>query len=651
MSNALWTPDPERVAATAMTAFRHLACERSGTELADYEALWRWSIDDRAAFWSLLWEFCGVVASKAADDVLIDGDVMPGAKWFAGARLNHAENLLRRRDDAEAIVCWRENGTRSAMTFAELYDSVAALRAWLASKGVGDGDRVAGFLPNLPETIAAMLATASLGAVWTSCSPDFGTRGVLDRFGQIEPKALICADGYFYGGKTFDSRPRVAEILAELPSVEAVVVVSYVEDAPDISGLRDAVSWNAATSAVPSGDIPFAQVTFDHPLFIMYSSGTTGAPKCIVHGHGGTLLQHLKEHRLHCDLSADDRLFYFSTCGWMMWNWQVSGLAIGATLMLYEGNPAHPGPEILWDFVEKEKITIFGTSAKYLSAMEKAGVKPRESHDLSAVRLLMSTGSPLTHESYDYIYRDVKQDMQLSSISGGTDIVSCFVLGNPVLPVYKGEIQSRGLGMAVEVFGDDGKALPDGEKGELVCTRPFPSMPIGFWNDSDGAKYHAAYFDTFPNIWRHGDWSVVTPSGGMVIYGRSDAVLNPGGVRIGTAEIYRQVEQFDAILESLCIGQDWDDDVRVVLFVVMRPGHELTDDLIAAIRLKIRTNASPRHMPSKVIAIADIPRTRSNKISELAVRDIVHGRQVKNTEALANPDALKLYENLEALKS
>jgi acetoacetyl-CoA synthetase len=651
MSNALWTPDPERVAATAMTLFRHLACERSGTELADYDALWRWSIDDRAAFWSLLWEFCGVVASKTADDVLIDGDAMPGAKWFAGARLNHAENLLRRRDDAEAIVCWRENGTRSAMTFAELYDSVAALRAWLASNGVGEGDRVAGFLPNLPETIAAMLATASLGAVWTSCSPDFGTRGVLDRFGQIEPKALICADGYFYGGKTFDSRPRVTEILAELPSVEAVVVVSYVEDTPDISGLRDAVSWSAATSAVPSGDIPFAQVTFDHPLFIMYSSGTTGAPKCIVHGHGGTLLQHLKEHRLHCDLSADDRLFYFSTCGWMMWNWQVSGLAIGATLMLYEGNPAHPGPEILWDFVEKEKITIFGTSAKYLSAMEKAGVKPRESHDLSAMRLLMSTGSPLTHESYDYIYRDVKQDMQLSSISGGTDIVSCFVLGNPVLPVYKGEIQSRGLGMAVEVFGDDGKALPDGEKGELVCTRPFPSMPIGFWNDSDGAKYHAAYFDTFPNIWRHGDWSVVTPSGGMVIYGRSDAVLNPGGVRIGTAEIYRQVEQFDEILESLCIGQDWDDDVRVVLFVVMRPGHELTDDLIAAIRLKIRTNASPRHMPAKVIAVADIPRTRSNKISELAVRDIVHGRQVKNTEALANPDALKLYEGLEALKS
>jgi acetoacetyl-CoA synthetase len=651
MSQALWTPDPARVAAASMTVFRHQAAERSGRALADYDALWRWSVEERAAFWSLLWEFCDVIASRQADAVLVNGDAMPGATWFEGARLNHAENLLRRRDGCEAIVCWRENGTRSTMTFAELYDKVAALRAWLEARSIGQGDRVAGFLPNLPETIAAMLATASLGAVWTSCSPDFGTRGVLDRFGQIEPKALICADGYFYGGKTFDSRPRVAEILAELPGVEAVVVVPYVEASPDLSGLRDAVSWGEATADVPSGDIPFAQVAFDHPLFIMYSSGTTGAPKCIVHGHGGTLLQHLKEHRLHCDLKPGDRLFYFSTCGWMMWNWQVSGLAVGATLMLFEGNPAHPGPHILWDFVEQERISIFGTSAKYLSAIEKAGVKPRESHDLSRLRLLMSTGSPLAHEGYDYIYRDVKADVQLSSISGGTDIISCFVLGNPVLPVFKGEIQSRGLGMAVDVFGDDGKALPVGEKGELVCTKPFPSMPVGFWNDPDGAKYHAAYFDTFPNVWRHGDWSVVTPSGGMVIYGRSDAVLNPGGVRIGTAEIYRQVEQFDEVLESLCIGQDWDDDVRVVLFVVMRPGHALTDDLIGAIRQKIRTNASPRHMPAKVIAVADIPRTRSNKISELAVRDIVHGRPVKNTEALANPDALKLFENLEPLRS
>ena len=444
---------------------------------------------------------------------------------------------------------------------------------------------------------------------------------------------------------------RVAEILAELPCVQKTVVVSYVEEAPDLSVLPNAVSWDEASGGGQGREIDFAQVAFDHPLFIMYSSGTTGAPKCIVHGHGGTLLQHLKELALHADVKAGDRLFYFSTCGWMMWNWQVSGLACEATLMLYEGNPAHPGPQVLWDFAEKEKISIFGTSAKYISAIEKAGVKPRESHDLSRLRLLMSTGSPLAHESFDYVYRDVKADIQLSSISGGTDIISCFALGNPMLPVRKGELQSRGLGMAVDVFGDDGKALPVGEKGELVCTRPFPSMPVGFWNDPDGAKYHAAYFDTFPNVWRHGDWSMVTESGGMVIYGRSDAVLNPGGVRIGTAEIYRQVEQFDAILDSLCIGQDWEDDVRVVLFVVMRPGHDLTDELRGAIRQKIRANASPRHMPAKILAVADIPRTRSNKISELAVRDIVHGRGVKNTEALANPEALKLFENLEELQS
>jgi len=651
MNDILWTPDPARVAPTAMNRFRHLAAEKSGRDLPDYDALWTWSVDDREGFWSLLWEFCGVIATNESDVILENGDAMPGARWFPGARLNHAENLLRRRDGCEAIVCWRENGTRSAMTFAELYDNVAALRAWLEARGVGEGDRVAGFLPNLPETIAAMLATASLGAVWSSCSPDFGTRGVLDRFGQIEPKVLVCADGYFYGGKSFDSRARVAEIVADLASVEAIVVVPYVEDAPDLSMLPNAVSWGEATGDVPAGDIPFNRVPFDHPLFIMYSSGTTGAPKCIVHSHGGTLLQHLKEHRLHCDLQPGDRMLYFSTCGWMMWNWQVTGLAIGATLLLYEGNPAHPSPAILWDFCEQERMSVFGTSAKYISAIEKAGVKPRETHDLSRLRLLMSTGSPLAHEGFDYVYRDVKADVQLSSISGGTDIISCFALGNPVMPVRKGEIQSRGLGMAVEVFGDDGTALPRGEKGELVCTRPFPSMPVGFWNDADGAKYHAAYFDVFDNIWRHGDWSVITEAGGMVIYGRSDAVLNPGGVRIGTAEIYRQVEQFDEVLESLCIGQDWYDDVRVVLFVVMRPGHDLTDDLIAAIRQKIHTNASPRHMPAKVIAVADIPRTRSNKISELAVRDIVHGRPVKNTEALANPDALKLFEGLEALRS
>ena len=503
---------------------------------------------------------------------------------------------------------------------------------------------------DLPEAIVAMLATASLGAAWSSCSPDFGVRGVLDRFGQIEPKLLVTADGYFYGGKTFDSLARVNEIVAGMASVENILVVPYVNEAPDLAGLANATVWGEAVAEVPAGDIPFAQVPFDHPLFIMYSSGTTGAPKCMVHGHGGTLLQHLKEHRLHTDVKPGERIFYFSTCGWMMWNWLVSGLASEATILLYEGNPAYPGPEVLWDFADKERIDVFGTSAKYISAIEKAGLKPRESHDLFAMRALLSTGSPLAHESFDYVYRDIKRDVELASISGGTDIISCFTLGNPTGPVYKGELQCRGLGLKVEVFDDDGHALPAGQKGELVCSAAFPSMPIGFWNDPDGAKYHAAYFDVYDNVWRHGDWAQITEHGGLIVLGRSDAVLNPGGVRIGTAEIYRQVEQFDEVLDALCIGQDWDDDVRVVLFVVMRPGHELTDALKAAIAKKIRDNASPRHMPARIVAVADIPRTRSNKISELAVRDVVHGRPVKNTEALANPEALKLFEGIEDLQ-
>ena len=651
MTEPLWTPDPARVAASNMTAFRHAVREDHGVELRSFADLWAWSVDNRAAFWETLWRFADVRASKPWDEVLVDGDRMPGARWFSGARLNYAENLLRRRDGNEAIVCRRENGTRTALSFAELYDRVAGLRTWMASRGIGDGDRVAGFLPSLPETVAAMLAAASLGAAWSSCSPDFGVRGVLDRFGQIEPKLLVTADGYFYGGKTFDSLARAAEIVAGLPSVEDVLVVPYVDEAPDLSRVRNATGWAEATAHAPPGDIPFAQVAFDHPLFIMYSSGTTGAPKCIVHGHGGTLLQHLKEHRLHTDVKAGERIFYFSTCGWMMWNWHVSGLACEATLLLYEGNPAHPGPQVLWDFAETERINVFGTSAKYISAIEKAGLKPRDSHDLSAMRALLSTGSPLAHESFDYVYRDIKEDVELASISGGTDIISCFALGNPTGPVFKGELQCRGLAMKVEVYDDDGKPLGAGEKGELVCSAAFPSMPVGFWNDPDGAKYHAAYFDVFDNVWRHGDWAQITEHGGLIVLGRSDAVLNPGGVRIGTAEIYRQVEQFDDVLDALCIGQQWQDDVRVVLFVVMRPGTDLTEELKAAIAKRIRDNASPRHMPAKIVAVADIPRTRSGKISELAVRDVVHGRPVKNTEALANPDALKLFEAIAELRT
>ena len=641
----LWSPNEQDLKQSPWMAFAAFAGERAGRPLEDPLALHEWSVTDREGFWSALWDFCGVRGEKGSR-IIENGDAMPGARFFPDAQLNFAENLLSRTGAEPAMLFRAEDKTRAAMSWDELHALVSRLQQAFRAHGVEKGDRIAAMMPNMPETVACMLACASIGAIWSSCSPDFGVKGVLDRFGQIEPKVLVCADGYFYDGKTFDSRGRVAEILAELPCVQKTVVVSYVEEAPDLSALPNAVSWDEASGGGRGREIDFAQVAFDHPLFIMYSSGTTGAPKCIVHGHGGTLLQHLKELALHADVKAGDRLFYFSTCGWMMWNWQVSGLACEATLMLYEGNPAHPGPQVLWDFAEKEKISIFGTSAKYISAIEKAGVKPRQTHDLSRLRLLMSTGSPLAHESFDYVYRDVKADIQLSSISGGTDIISCFALGNPMLPVRKGELQSRGLGMAVDVFGDDGKALPAGEKGELVCTRPFPSMPVGFWNDPDGAKYHAAYFDTFPNVWRHGDWSMVTDSGGMVIYGRSDAVLNPGGVRIGTAEIYRQVEQFDEILDSLCIGQDWEDDVRVVLFVVMRPGHDLTDDLRGAIRQKIRANASPRHMPARIIAVADIPRTRSNKISELAVRDIVHGREVKNTEALANPASLDLFRDL-----
>ena len=574
---------------------------------------------------------------------------MPGARWFTGARLNYAENLLWKRDDTPAIVCRGEGGRRRTMTFRELHDAVAALRAWLASRGIRRGDRVAAYLPNLPETIVAKLATASLGAVWSSSSPDFGTRGVLDRFGQIDPKVLITADGYSYGGRHFDSRPRVAEILEAMPGIRHAVVVPWVDRACDTRGLRDAVTWQEVMATSHDG-IDFEQVPFDHPLAILYSSGTTGAPKCIVHGHGGTLLQHLKEHRLHCDIGDGDRLFYFSTCGWMMWNWQVSALATGATLAIYEGHPASPDGNVLWDFCEEERFTAFGASAKYFAAIEKEGVRPLRSHDLADLRLVLSTGSPLAPGSFDYIYRDVKEDVQLASISGGTDIISCFVLGNPEGAVRRGEIQARGLGMAVDIFDDRGNSLPAGQAGELVCTRAFPSMPVGFWNDDDGSLYHQAYFDTFDNVWRHGDWAEITAAGGTVIHGRSDTVLNPGGVRIGTAEIYRQVDIFEEIQESLAVGQDIAGDVRIILFVVMQPGHELDDALVSRIRQRIRTHASPRHTPARIIAVADIPRTRSNKISELAVRHVIHGRPVANTEALANPGSLSLFEDLEALK-
>ena len=647
----LWQPSPEAIAATQMDQFRRLVNEQFGLDLADYSDLYQWSVDQREDFWRTLWDFGEVIASERSDAVL-GKDVMPGAEWFPQAKLNFAENLLRYRDDRIALVERLENGARRELSYADLYRRVERLAAALVAQGVEQGDRVAGFMPNVIDTVVAMLATNSLGAIWTSCSPDFGINGVFDRFGQVAPKVLFACEGYFYNGKTIDSLPRLREIVARIDSIEKLVVVpvarSAEETATAIGDIDKAAALDNFVGAAPERALTFAQTEFNHPLYIMYSSGTTGVPKCIVHGVGGTLLQHLKEHRLHTDLKRDDALFYFTTCGWMMWNWLASGLACGATLVLFDGSPFYPAAEGLWDMVDEENISVFGTSAKYIAALEKSGRKPRESHKLEKLRAVLSTGSPLAHEGFRYVYRDIKEDVCLSSISGGTDIISCFALGNPTLPVYAGELQCRGLGMAVEVWNDDGKPVV-GEKGELVCSKSFPCMPIGFWNDEDGSKYHSAYFENWPGVWAHGDYAEITEHGGVVIYGRSDAVLNPGGVRIGTAEIYRQVEKVEEVLDSICIGQEWRDDVRVVLFVVLREGVELNDELVQKIRSTIRANTTPRHVPAKVIQVADIPRTISGKIVELAVRNVVHGKPVKNQEALANPEALKLYEDLPEL--
>ena len=648
-----------------MTRFIGDAAAASQGAVTDYPSLYRWSLEKPNEFWPAVWRFCGIVAERDATgrawrSVLVGGDRMAppdprlGPRWFDGARLNFAENLLRWRDDQPALVAWSELGPYRRLTYAELGAEVARVAAALRRHGITAGDRVAGFLPNIPETIIAMLGAASMGAIWSSCSPDFGVQGVLDRFGQIAPRVLFCADGYRYAGKAIDALGTVAEIARRIPSIERVVVVPYLRDVPGLAAVPRSVMYPAFVERGMSAELSFEPLAFDHPLYIMYSSGTTGLPKCMVHGAGGTLLQHQKEHVLHCDLRRGDRIFYFTTCGWMMWNWLASALAVGTTVVLYDGSPLVPKPAVLWDMAEAEGITVFGTSAKWLALTEKEGLRPRETHDLPALRCILSTGSPLAAHSFDYVYRDVKEDVQLSSISGGTDLISCFALGNPIAPVWRGEIQTRGLGMSVEVFDDDARSIV-GRPGELVCTAPFPSMPVSFWNDPAGEKYRSAYFEHFPNVWRHGDWAELTPNDGVVIYGRSDATLNPGGVRIGTAEIYRQVEQLPEVIESLVIGQtlgsDMSEDMRVVLFVRLAPGLTLDDALRQRIRARIRDNTSPHHVPKKIIQVADIPRTISGKITELAVRDVVHGRPVKNRDALANPEALELFRDLPELQS
>ena len=650
MAEPLWRPSESRVRKANLTAFTRAAGREWGKNFPNFKSLYRWSIEEPEEFWASLWNFCDVVASRKWDRVLADADRMPGSKWFEGARLNFAENLLRRRDQHPALIFRSERGERRETSYAQLYNDTARLAHSLKNFGVIKGDRVVGFLPNIPETIIAMLATTALGAIWSSCSPEFGLQGALDRFGQITPKVLFTADGYTYNGKTIDSLERAGGMASKIPTLKNVVVIPYLESCPSISEIPNAISWRELLSG-EAKELQFEQFPFSHPAYILYSSGTTGAPKCIVHGGGGALLQHLKEHRLHADLKVGERIFYFTTCGWMMWNWMVSALASEATLILYEGSPMFPTSQVLFDIAAEEQINVFGTSAGYLSAIQKARLEPYRTHDLSALKAILSTGSPLAPRTFDYVYEKIKADLQLASISGGTDIVASFAGGNPTGAVYRGELQTRTLGMKVEIFNKEGQSL-QGQKGELVCTAPFPSMPVGFWNDPGEEKFRSAYFEHYPNVWRHGDYAEITEHDGMIIYGRSDAVLNPNGVRIGTAEIYRQVDELDEVLEGLVVGQEWEEDVRIVLFVLLRPGLILDERLSQEINDRIRSNTSLRHVPAKVIQVPDIPRTQSGKIVELAVREVIHNRPIKNQvkAALANPQALDFFKDLKELR-
>ena len=646
MSTPIWKPNESQILNANVTKFISFVNQERGLKLSNYWDLHQFSIDDSDNFWRLCADYCGAVGDFSGPERV--GESMVDTQWFPEAKLNFAETMLSRRDEKDAIVFRGENKIELRLSFSDLYLQVAKVQSHMRSCGVGPGDRVAAFLPNHPAAIIGMLATTSIGAIWSSCSPDFGRQGVLDRFGQIEPKMIFVVDGYYYNGKAHDTIERVKSFLDDLPSVEKVVMVEYIQtytgDIENCSTLLE------ITSNLPDKEVEFKQVPFDHPLYILYSSGTTGAPKCIVHGHGGTLLQHLKEQQLHADIRKDDRVFYFTTCSWMMWNWLVSALASKATVMLYDGSPFYPGAKALWDFAEAEKFTLFGTSAKYIEALQKVGFSPKSGRNLEALRGMASTGSPLSAEGYDFVYSEIKDDLHLASISGGTDIVSCFVLGVPTLPVYRGEIQAPGLGMDVQVWNDEGESVRQ-QRGELICAQSFPSRPVFFWRDEGGQKYYSAYYEHFEGVWAHGDFAEITKHGGVVIYGRSDAVLNPGGVRIGTAEIYRQVDKIEAVLESIVIGQEWKNDVRVVLFVKMREGQELTDSLIQEIKLVIRTECTPRHVPAKILEVGDIPRTKSGKIVEISVRDIVHGLEIKNKESLANPEALEFFKNREELLS
>ena len=648
MAKLLWKPTDEQIKKSNMYRFMKFINQTYNQNFKEYASLYDWSIENISDFWAAFWDFADIIHSKGYDQVIDNPKKMPGARWFSGAELNFAENLLRYRDERAALIFKGEGQPSTRLTYAQLYDEVARLAKALKDLGIRPGDRVVGFMPNMPESMIAMLAATSMGAAWSSCSPDFGIKGVLDRFGQIKPRVLFTANGYFFKGKAIDSLERISNILKELPSIEKVVVVPYTEQEPNIGAVANAVHYQDFRSSESGLEIEFKQLPFEHPLYIMYSSGTTGLPKCMVQSAGGILVHHLKELMLHTDLKREDTIFYFTTCGWMMWNWLTSSLAVGASLVLYDGNPFHPHPGALWEMAQNEKISVFGTSAGYIAALQNAGVKPGKSYDLKSMRAVLSTGSPLSIEGFEFIYAEVKNNLQLASISGGTDLNGCFALGNPMGPVYAGELQCRGLAMDVRAFDALGNELID-EQGELVCCKPFPSMPIYFWDDPDGSKYRNAYFDVFPNVWRHGDFITVTRRGGVVMHGRSDATLNPGGVRIGTAEIYRQLEQMAEIDDSVVVGQDWKNDVRVILFVKLAAGVELTAELKNKIKQTIRTNASPRHVPAKIISVPDIPYTLNMKKVELAVKKVIQGQAVRNKDALSNPQALDYYANIKDL--